>query len=120
MLGAANLLVICLAFHIITINSTNPLHICPIVFFYSAPRLWNSFPETCQCASSLGSFRAHLKTHLWTKSFRHSFLLYPFSCLAPDPCFPTMDYGFDYLKTYYFGHLSRPPDGRVMSCPEVL
>ena len=31
-LGAANLLVICLAFHIITINSTNPLHICPIVF----------------------------------------------------------------------------------------
>ena len=30
-LGAANLLVICLAYHIITINSTNPLHICPIV-----------------------------------------------------------------------------------------
>ena len=25
-----------------------------------------------------------------------------------------------HLKTYYFGHLSRPPDGRVMSCPEVL
>ena len=24
------------------------------------------------------------------------------------------------LKTYYFGHLSRPPDGYVMSCPEVL
>ena len=24
------------------------------------------------------------------------------------------------LKTYYFGHLSRPPDGCVMSCPEVL
>ena len=30
-LGAANLLVICLAFHI-TIDSTHPLHICPIVF----------------------------------------------------------------------------------------
>ena len=28
-------------------------------FFYSAPRLWNSLPETCRCASSLGSFRAH-------------------------------------------------------------
>ena len=25
-----------------------------------------------------------------------------------------------HLKTYYFGHLSRPPDGRVMSCLEVL
>ena len=25
-----------------------------------------------------------------------------------------------HLKTYYFGHLLRPPDGRVMSCPEVL
>ena len=25
-----------------------------------------------------------------------------------------------HLKTYYFGHLSRPPDGRVMSCPEVF
>ena len=24
------------------------------------------------------------------------------------------------LKTYYFGHLSRPPDGCVMSCSEVL
>ena len=36
-------------------------------FYYSAPRLWNC--ETCRCASSLGSFRAHLKTYLWTKSF---------------------------------------------------
>ena len=68
--GAWNLLVICLAFRIVTINSTNPLRICPIVFFfYSASRLWNSLPETCRCASSLGSFRAHLKTYLWTKSF---------------------------------------------------
>ena len=25
-----------------------------------------------------------------------------------------------HLKIYYFGHLSRPPDGPVMSCPEVL
>ena len=25
-----------------------------------------------------------------------------------------------HLKTYYFRHLSRPPDGCVMSCPEVL
>ena len=24
------------------------------------------------------------------------------------------------LKTYYFGHLSRPAHGYVMSCPEVL
>ena len=24
------------------------------------------------------------------------------------------------LKTYYFGNLLRPPDGYVMSCPEVL
>ena len=24
------------------------------------------------------------------------------------------------LKTYYFRHLSRPPDGYVMSCPERL
>ena len=24
------------------------------------------------------------------------------------------------LKTYYFGHLLRPPDGYVMSCPELL
>ena len=24
------------------------------------------------------------------------------------------------LKTYYFEHLSRPPDSCVMSCPEVL
>ena len=31
-------------------------------YFYSAPRLWNSLPETCRCASSLSSFRAHLKT----------------------------------------------------------
>ena len=38
-------------------------------FFYSAPRLWNSLLETCRCASSLGSFRTHLKTYLWTKSF---------------------------------------------------
>ena len=38
-------------------------------FFYSAPRLWNSLPETCRCAPSLGSFRARLKTYLWTKSF---------------------------------------------------
>ena len=30
-LVTANLLVICLAFHIITRNSTNPLYICPIV-----------------------------------------------------------------------------------------
>ena len=34
-------------------------------FFYSAPRQWNSLTET----SSLGSFCAHLKTYLWTKSF---------------------------------------------------
>ena len=38
-------------------------------YFYSAPRLWNSLPETCRCASSLSSFRAHLKTYLWTKSY---------------------------------------------------
>ena len=25
-------------------------------YFYSAPRLWNSLPETCRCASSLSSF----------------------------------------------------------------
>ena len=24
------------------------------------------------------------------------------------------------LKTYYFAHFSRPPDGYVMSCPELL
>ena len=64
-------------------------------FFYSAPRLWNSLPETCRCASSLGSLRAHLKTYLWTKSFPAIafchvnisgwFLTY----------FPTTDYGFD-------------------------
>ena len=38
-------------------------------YFYSAPRIWNSLSETCRCASSLSSFRAHLKTYLWTKSF---------------------------------------------------
>ena len=38
-------------------------------YFYSAPRLWNSLPETCRCASWLSSFRAHLKTYLWTKSY---------------------------------------------------
>ena len=43
-------------------------HLCNS-FFYSVPRLWNSLLETCRCASSLGSFRAHLKTYLWTKSF---------------------------------------------------
>ena len=37
-------------------------------FFYLAPQLWNSLPETCRCASSLGSLRAHLKTCLWRKS----------------------------------------------------
>ena len=31
-LDTVNVLVICLTFHIITINSTNPLRICPIVF----------------------------------------------------------------------------------------
>ena len=24
------------------------------------------------------------------------------------------------LKTYYFGHFSRPPDGYVISCPDLL
>ena len=67
-LGAANLLVICLAFHTISVNSTNPLHIGPIVFSIRL-RLWNSLPETCRCASSLGSFHVLLKTYLWTKSF---------------------------------------------------
>ena len=38
-------------------------------FFYSAPRLWNSLSVTCRCASSLSSFRVHLKTYLWTNSF---------------------------------------------------
>ena len=47
------------------IKATNPLHIYPIVFFfYLAPQLWNSLPETCRCAFLLGSFRAHLKTYL--------------------------------------------------------
>ena len=31
-LGALNLLIICLAFHVITINNTNPLRFCSIVF----------------------------------------------------------------------------------------
>ena len=43
-------------------------HLCNS-FFYSATRLWNSLPETCRCASSLGLLCAHLKTYLWTKSF---------------------------------------------------
>ena len=30
-------------------------------FFYSAPRLWKSLPETCRCASSLGCFELKLK-----------------------------------------------------------
>ena len=33
-IDAANMPVIFLVFHIIAINSTNPLHACPIVFFY--------------------------------------------------------------------------------------
>ena len=39
-------------------------------FIYSAPRQWNSLPDTCGSASSLSSFHARLKTYLWTKSFR--------------------------------------------------
>ena len=34
-LGATNMLVICLAVYIMTIKSTNPLTICAIVFFLS-------------------------------------------------------------------------------------
>ena len=41
----------------------------PNSFFYLAPQLWNSLPETCRSASSLGSFCTHLKTYIWTKSF---------------------------------------------------
>ena len=35
-------------------------------FFYSAPRLWNSLPDTCRCAPSLSAFRSRLKAYLWT------------------------------------------------------
>ena len=38
-------------------------------FIYSAPRLWNSLPDSCRCASSISTFRSHLKTHLWTKAY---------------------------------------------------
>ena len=38
-------------------------------FFYSAPRLWNSLPDTCRCAPSLSAFRSRLKAYLWTKAF---------------------------------------------------
>ena len=38
-------------------------------FFYSAPRLWNSLPDTCRCAPSWSAFRSRLKVYLWTKAF---------------------------------------------------
>ena len=97
-LGAATLLVICLAFHIITIDSTNPLHICPIVFSIRPPRLWNSLPETCRCASSLGSFRTHLKDISLDEvipTIAFCYINIPGWFLT---CFPTTDYGFDYIN----------------------
>ena len=58
-------------------------------FFYSAPQLWNSLPETCPCASSLGSsslgsvFCSFEDISLDSHS-RHSFLPYQYSWLVPD------------------------------------
>ena len=38
-------------------------------FIYSAPRLWNSLPNSCRCALSISTFRSQLKTHFWAKAY---------------------------------------------------
>jgi hypothetical protein len=34
-------------------------------FFYSAPTVWNSLPNSLRCSNSLDSFRSSLKTYLF-------------------------------------------------------
>src|SRR5271155_312648 len=34
-------------------------------FFYSAPTIWNSLPNSLRCSNSLDSFRSNLKTYLF-------------------------------------------------------
>ena len=53
-------------------------------FFCYAPRLWNSLPETCRCASSLGLFHADWRHISGQSHSRHSCLSYKFSWLVPD------------------------------------
>jgi hypothetical protein len=38
-------------------------------FSFSGPRAWNSLPETIRSASSIATFKRHLKTHLFKSAF---------------------------------------------------
>jgi len=54
-------------------SQTNCIHTattCMWSFSDASTRAWNSLPPTVTAASTLSSFRRHLKSHLFTKSFQ--------------------------------------------------
>ena len=80
----ANLLIICLAFHIITIDSTNPLHICPIVFSIWLHDCGTHFLRLVDVHLHWVRF-VLIWRHISGRSHsHHSFLLYEYSWLVPD------------------------------------
>ena len=94
-LGAVNLLVICLAFHIITINSTNPLQILQLFFLFRSTTVELTSWDLSMCIFigfvSCSFEDISLDKVIPAIDFYHInipgwFLTY----------FPTTDYGFDY------------------------
>ena len=86
-IGAANLLVTCLAFHIITINSTNPLHICPIVFSIRLHDYGTHFLRLVDVHLHWVRFVLVCRHISGQSHSRHRFLPYQYSWMVPDVTF---------------------------------
>ena len=84
LLGTANLLVICLAFHIITINSTNTLHNCNIVFSIQLHDCGTHFLRFVDVHLHWVRFVLIWRHISGRSQSRHSFLLYKYFWLVPD------------------------------------
>ena len=55
-------------------------------FFYSAPRLWNSLPQTCRCAPSLSAFRSRFQEGIsMDKGISSLDLFFPYQFFLPVP-----------------------------------